>query len=163
MQLRFVPWAIWALSVGCLLFASCDSQRVYEDNKEFNQRIWVVSDEPTFGFLITDSLQSYNLYYNIRNSLQYDWDRVFVTYTLLDSAGQQLASKLVYNQLFDQTGRPLGESGLGDLYDHQFPLEKGYRFPYRGRFAIRLTQFSRQDTLRGVLAVGIRVERLDAQ
>lgn len=162
MHRRLTLQAILAFSVSCILTTSCDSRRVYEDNKEFNQRFWVVSDEPAFGFLITDSLQSYNLYYNIRNSLQYDWDRVFVTYTLSDSTGQELASKLVYNQLFDQTGKPLGQSGLGDLYDHQFPLVKDYHFPYRGKFTIRLTQFSRQDTLRGVLAVGIRVERAAA-
>lgn len=149
------------LAVLCLsnLLVSCDTNRVYEDYVEFPQRMWVVREEPVFAFVIADSTQTYNLYYNVRNSIQYDWDRIFVSYSLLDSAGGELSRKLVYNNLFDPTGRPLGESGLGDLYDHQFPLLQAYRFPKAGTYRVRLTQFSRQDSLRGVLAVGIRVER----
>lgn len=146
-----------------LLMASCDDKRVFEVNHEFPERSWLVSDEPTFRFSIKDSAGTYNIYYNVRNSLQYDWDRLFVTYTLSDSTGAELSRKLVYNDLFDPTGRPLGDSGLGDLYDHQFPLLKDYRFPHRGTYTLRLTQFSRQDTLGGVLAVGVRVERAEKE
>ncbi len=138
---------------------SCDEKRLYEDNVEFKERYWLVSNEPSFEFMIADSAQAYNLYYNVRNSLDYRWDRIFVTYVLTDSAGNELAKKLVYNDLFDPAGRPYGESGLGDLYDHQFPLLANYRFEHAGKYSLRLIQFSRQDTLRGVLAVGARVER----
>jgi gliding motility-associated lipoprotein GldH len=146
-----------AVLLGVILF-SCDSSRVFEENREFASRQWLVNEEPTFEFFITDSARSYNLYYNLRNSLHYDWDRIYVTYALTDSSGKELARKLVYNELFDPTGRPFGESGLGDLYDHRFPILTGYRFSHAGKYSIRLTQFSRQDTLRGVLAVGVRVE-----
>lgn len=140
------------------LMCACDSRRVFEDNREFRDRQWVVGEEPSFEFRIADSAQTYNLYYNLRNSLHYDWDRIYLTYILTDSAGQELQRKLVYHALFDPAGRPLGESGLGDLYDHQFPLLTNYRFGHSGIYRLRLIQYSRQDTLRGVLAVGIRVE-----
>lgn len=145
--------------LALVLLAACDKQRLYEDNKEFTHQAWVVSDEPSFSFVIEDSVQTYDLSYNLRNSIQYEWDRIFVSYSLTDSTGTVLAKKLVYHDLFDPTGRPLGESGIGDLYDHQFLLLPGYRFPHRGTYTVRLTQFSRQDTLRGVLAVGFRVAR----
>lgn len=137
----------------------CDRRRVFEENREFAHRYWAVSDEPSFEFVVADSTGAFNLYYNVRNSLDYPWDRIFVTWSLSDSAGHELARKLVYNDLFDPTGRPYGQSGIGDLYDHQFLLAKGYRFSHPGKYALRLTQFSRQDTLHGVLAVGVRVER----
>lgn len=141
------------------LLQGCDERRVFEDNKEFVQRYWLVTDEPSFEFPVDDSLQSYNLYYNVRNSIDYRWDRVFVTWVLSDSTGQELSRKLVYNNLFDPTGRPTGESGIGDLYDHQFPVATHYHFPHAGKYKIRLLQFSRQDTLQGILAVGVRVEK----
>lgn len=147
----------FALLTATLL--SCDDQRLYEDNHEFKKRVWVVSEEPVFEFHVPDSMQSYAIYYNLRNSLEYPYARIFVTYTLYDSASRELASKLVYNDLFDAAGRPYGESGLGDLYDHQFRLLDGYQFLAPGKYAIRLTQFMRQDTLPGVLSVGVRVER----
>ncbi len=161
MSPRSLRQAWLSLFVPGVLLCSCDDVRVYEENREFQKRFWAVSEEPVFEFVIGDSAMSYNLYYNIRNSLQYEWDRIFITYALSDSSGTELSRKLVYNDLFDTAGRPLGESGLGDLYDHQFPLLKGYRFPHRGKYRLRLIQFSRQDTLRGILAAGIRVERAE--
>ncbi len=151
----------WSLSFLLLagLLGSCDDRRVFEDNHEFAGRAWLVKDEPVFEFTISDSIQTYNVCYNVRNSLDYPSTRINVTYTLFDSAGLELKKKLVYNNLFEPSGRPLGESGLGDLYDHQFPILTAFRFPTRGKFAIRLTQFMRQDTVPGILSVGIRVER----
>lgn len=146
--------------VAATMLVSCDEKRVYEDNVEFKERFWLVSREPSFEFTIADSTQAYNIFYNVRNSLDYRWDRIFVTYVLSDSSGHELAKKLVYNDLFDPAGRPFGESGLGDLYDHQFPLLSNYRFEHSGKYSLRLIQFSRQDTLQGVLAVGARVERV---
>lgn len=116
-----------------------------------------------FEFHIEDSLADYNVYFNVRNSLDYPWTRINVTYSLQDSAGQSLAQKLVFHDLFDATGRPYGQSGIGDLYDHQFLLLGKFRFPRPGSYSLRLTQFSREDTLRGVLAVGARVERAEDQ
>jgi len=142
---------------------ACDPSRVYEDHHEFKKRTWVLSDEPTFAFEVKDSAQFYNLYYNIRNSLDYPYSRIFVSCALYDSAGNELQRKLLQHELFDPAGRPLGESGLGDLYDHQFPILGDYRFTTRGHYSVRFTQFMRQDTLPGVLAIGLRVERREVE
>jgi gliding motility-associated lipoprotein GldH len=154
----------WSLVIASALglLSACDNKRLFEDNAEFKTRTWMVKEEPAFEFSIGDSLQAYNIYYNVRNTLDYPFARIFLNYTLIDSAGQELTKKLVYNDLFDQkSGRPFGESGLGDVYDHQFPLLSQYRFKAPGRYRIRLTQFMRQDTLKGVLAVGVRVEKIE--
>lgn len=138
---------------------SCDSRRIYEDNLEFKDRTWKVTEEVRFNFTIPDTARRYNLYYNVRNTLDYPYARIFITYHLYDSTGSELTKKLVFHDLFDQkTGRPLGDSGLGDLYDHRFPLLEHRRFGYRGKYSIKLDQFMRQDTLQGVAAVGVRVE-----
>ena len=141
-----------------LLFASCDSSRVYEQQVDFD-RAWIVTDKPRFDFEIKDHTQVYSLYYTVRNSLDFPFSRLFVTYTLQDSTGIQLRQELVSNYLFDQkTGEPQGSSGLGDLYDHRFPLVTNYQFERPGKYSITLEQFNRRDTLDGVLAVGARVE-----
>ncbi|HRI78245.1 MAG TPA: gliding motility lipoprotein GldH [Cyclobacteriaceae bacterium] len=142
-----------------LIVTSCDSQRVYEDQTEFQDRSWKVTEEPRFNFTIPDTVARYNIYYNVRNSLSYPYARIFVTFHLYDSLGKELSENLVNNDLFDQkTGAPFGSSGLGDLYDHQFLLLKHHRFHARGNYSIKLDQMMRKDTLQGILAVGIRVE-----
>ncbi len=141
---------------------ACDSNRIYENNLEFNDRAWKVIEEPRFEFTVPNSSDHYNLFYNVRNSLDFPYARIFVTWHLYDSTGKEITKKLVFNDLFDEkTGRPLGDSGLGDLYDHRFPILENYSFANPGKYSLKLDQFNRQDTLQGVIAVGVRVERND--
>lgn len=139
----------------------CDPARIYEKNQDFDQRFWLSTEQPEFEFLITDTATSYNVYGNVRNTIAYPFARLFFTYSLRDSLGNTVQEKLVDHTLFDpSSGKPQGTSGLGDIYDHQIPLLAGYRFSKPGAFTLRLEQFMRQDTLPGVLAVGVRVEKV---
>ena len=98
----------------------------------------------------------------MRNSVSYPWSRLFITYYLQDSTGKDLQTKLLNEDLFDtKSGKPLGESGLGDIYDHQFQVLRDYQFAYPGKYKMKFEQFMRTDTLHGILAVGLRVERAD--
>lgn len=141
-----------------LLF-SCDSDRLFEQNINLKERYWRVDEPMIFDFKIEDSSQPYNIYYNIRNSLEYPYARLFVHYTLSDSTGVPIEKKLNAQFLFDQkTGKPLGKSGIGDVFDHQFLLLEKQVFNYPGKYQLKIEQYNRQDTLRGILAVGARVE-----
>ena len=152
--------SFFRLLIIAIFFFSCDDQRVYERNIDLNSRFWPVSERPEFEFEIDNPNQSYNLYCNVRNSLDYPFARIFITYYLQDSAGVTLEKDLVRQLLFDEkTGEPFGESGLGDLYDHRIPLKKNYRFPYKGKYRMTFEQYMRTDSLAGILAVGVRVER----
>ena len=85
--------------------------------------------------------------------------RIFFTYYLQDSTGAEIQKKLVTQYLFDaKSGKPFGNSGLGDIYDHRFELLKDYQFKDRGRYKIKFEQLMRVDTLQGILAIGLRVE-----
>ncbi len=146
--------------ITAMLMVSCDSNRVFEDNTEFPDRTWKVTEEPKFIFTIQDTSLQYNLDYNIRNNLDYPRSRIFVMYHLYDSSDNEISRKLVYNDLFEEkTGKPFGNSGLGDVWDHRFPLASKYHFPFPGKFSIKLEQRTRLDTLEGVIAAGVRVER----
>jgi gliding motility-associated lipoprotein GldH len=143
-----------------LLLIGCDSSRVHEANVEFADETWKMADKLTIDFQINDTTLQYNLYFNVRNSLDYPYSRLFVNYALVDPTGVMLDAKMLGNNLFDQkTGEPFGQSGIGDLFDHQFPLLKQYRFYNTGVYKLTFRQFMRKDTLEGVFAVGARVER----
>jgi gliding motility-associated lipoprotein GldH len=146
-----------------LFLAGCDSSRIFEDYKEFEDRTWKINDPAVFEFQINDVSKKYNLYYNVRNSLDYPVSRIFVNYLLTDSAGNEIAKQLKSDFLFEKDGQPLGRSGLGDVYDNQFLLLGNHRFEKSGTYRFRLEQFSRYDTLAGILAVGIRVETANQQ
>jgi gliding motility-associated lipoprotein GldH len=150
---------IFFLLLASLCIAGCDSNRVYEDYKEFKTKSWMINDPAVFEFEITDTTKKYNLYYNVRNSLQYPFSRIFVNYSLADSTGTEISKQLLSNYLFDQkTGRPLGRSGLGDVYDNQFLILENQLFKKSGAYKFQLEQFNRLDSLTGILAVGFRIE-----
>jgi gliding motility-associated lipoprotein GldH len=147
--------------VALVFLASCDDARVYEKVFDFEQRQWVVDEKPEFEFVIDDVSNRYNVYCNVRNSVSYPYSRLFFTYYLLDSTGVEIQKNLISEFLFDaKTGEPRGKSGIGDLYDHQLTLLKEYQFSTPGKYKIALEQFMRMDTLAGILAVGIRVEKV---
>jgi len=151
------------LAISSLLF-SCDSDRLYEKNINLEQRYWRVDEPMIFDFKIEDSSQPYAIYYNVRNSLEYPYARLFIQYSLADSTGLQIEKKLNAQFLFDQkTGKPLGQSGIGDVFDHQFLLIEKQVFNYPGKYQLKIEQFNRQDTLQGILAVGARVEMYKAK
>jgi gliding motility-associated lipoprotein GldH len=141
-----------------LLASSCDDSRVFEKNYDFKEREWQVTEKPSFEFIVGNN-QPYNLYCNLRNSVAYPYSRIFINYTLKDSAGLELKKEMINTFLFNEkTGEPIGSSGVGDIYDQQLLLLKDYNFKQPGTYTIQFEQFMRTDTLQGVLAVGLRVE-----
>jgi gliding motility-associated lipoprotein GldH len=143
-----------------LVLSACDSNRVYEINRDFSDRTWKVADTVQFHFRIKDPGVKYNILYAVRNSLEYPYARLFVTWHLRDSTGKELDKKLVSGYLFEEkTGRPTGTSGIGDIYDHRFMLIPDYKFVQSGKYNVTLQQSMRTDTLEGVLSVGVRIEK----
>jgi gliding motility-associated lipoprotein GldH len=145
----------------CVVFAvmACSDNRLYEDYVDFEERFWAVTERPGFEFQIDDPKAKYSLYCNLRIAESYPYSDFNFQYTLTDSTGKELVKRLVVKDVFDRkSGKPFGESGLGDIYDHQVQLAE-HSFTNPGKYKITLEQFMRTDSLEGVLAVGVRVEK----
>jgi gliding motility-associated lipoprotein GldH len=162
LKLSSVNYRLVLFLIGLVfLSSSCDSNRVYEDNIEFKDRTWKITTPAELEFEVSDTTQSYNLYLDVRNSLDYPYARLFVNYQLVDPNGTVVKKEMLTENLFNiKTGEPNGRSGLGDVYDHQFGFLSNHSFEKTGKHKVRFEQFMRQDTLRGILAVGLRVETI---
>jgi gliding motility-associated lipoprotein GldH len=156
--------ALFVITFMAVFLTACDESRVYEENYDFRDRHWLMNDQPVFEFQISDTTSQYNLYCYLRNSVSFPFSRLFINYTLTDSTGKPLDKKLTQAFLFDQqTGKPQGSSGLGDIYDQKISLNTRYRFPYSGKFKVQFGQSMRVDSLDGVLAIGLRVEKVTGE
>jgi gliding motility-associated lipoprotein GldH len=151
--------SLWITALFCSGLFACDSQRVYEENKDFEQKVWLSDSIPVFTFEIKQPELKYNIYYNIRNTVAYPYQNLYLTYYLEDTLGRQVSSALHNMTLFDpKTGKPRG-NGLGDIFDHQILALPEYQFDSAGVYNFRIEQYMRMDTLPEILSVGVRIEK----
>ncbi|MEM7106786.1 MAG: gliding motility lipoprotein GldH [Bacteroidota bacterium] len=144
-------------------FQACDNHRIYEKNYDLADKTWLSDSVLRFDFELVTIEQPTNLFYNIRNSLSYPFQNLYVKYTLTDTLGQVFREELVNHNLFDvKTGKPFG-SGIGDVFDHRIKLLSNYRFENPGKYKIYLQHYMRPDTLKEVISVGVRLERVPVE
>lgn len=151
---------VWV--AACLLiFSSCDPARIYEQNIDLAEGNWAVENVPVFEFDIQDTTQQYDVYFNVRYNLQYNFYNLYMQHQLIGPDSAVLSSQLHELLLMDpKTGKPLGK-GFSDTYDLQARAIKGITFPKAGTYRLKLTQYMRQDPLPAILSVGIRVAKAD--
>ena len=138
----------------------CDKNRVYEENQDIPDNNWQIKNVPQFSFVIEDTNVPYHIYFNVRNAIFYEFYNLYMWDELIGPDGRTLDVKLHEMYLMDKkTGEPLGE-GAGDIFDHQFLAIKNFKFPQAGTYKIRLKQYMRKDPLPGIMAVGVRVEKV---
>jgi gliding motility-associated lipoprotein GldH len=167
LSLRRIRLARWdtrfaALFIALLAFAGCDDNQVYEKNVDFKQKVWAADSLPVFQFQINNPDQPYNIYWNVRNTVSYPFQNLYLTYYLEDTVGNTITEDLYQIDLFEpRTGKPYG-SGLGDIFSHQILALPNYQFDSAGMYQIRLEQYMRRDSLPEILSVGVRVEVAEA-
>ncbi|MCE7062570.1 gliding motility lipoprotein GldH [Dyadobacter sp. CY343] len=154
---------IFAVLLLCLSLVSCDDSIVYKAHEDIDDGLWYIKNKPSFKVEITDTTQVYNLYYLLRNTLQYPYYNLYLTRNFT-GPGQKLISNTLEEVYLSNevTGKPYGH-GLGDLFDHKIPFLKNYRFSKAGIYTITLSQSMRQNPLPFVMSVGISVEKVKAK
>lgn len=135
---------------------SCDSERVFEDDQSFENHSWHMDNMPQFSFEIDDT-SAMNIYFKMRNDLEYPFQNIYLTYYLLDEAGEEIASELVNIELFDEiTGKPQGKGN--SIYQSSEAILTSYSFPKAGEYTLKFAQYMRSESLAGVHSVGVRIE-----
>lgn len=144
-----------------ILFAGCDSERVYESDFDFADQSWHMDSIPSFEFQI-DEVEGNDVLLKIRNSLDFPFRNCYMTYYLEDSAGSVLSTDLVNFQLFDETtGKPFGKGN--SVFQHSEKILSDYDFPSTGIYRLRIAQYMREVSLDGTYSIGVRIEEADQE
>lgn len=143
---------------------ACDESRVFEQNKDIADQAWHKDSTLHFEVGIPDASIPYHVYYNIRNSVDYPAQNMYLNIEIQDSTGQLITRDLNNIELFDpKTGKPYGD-GLGDIFDHQLKVFENFTFPYAGTYLVEVNHQMRDKVmvdsrLPSVVSVGIRIEK----
>ena len=147
-----------ALAAIMLFCAGCsDPKAVTDQNTAVANHNWTYTGKIGYAVKIDDATIPYNLYMNLRVTGDYKYSNLFVliTQTAPDKKSKTTRYEL---KLASKDGEWLGQ-GSGNLYGYQLPFRTNYKFPAKGVYHFTIEQNMRDNPLREVSDVGLRVEK----
>jgi len=139
-----------------VLSSSCGRNTVFDETIDVDESGWFKNDLARFDVLIEDSLASYNYYLNLRHSVDYRYSNLFVFMNTTYPNGN-ISRDTVEFVLADKSGKWYGK-GWGEIKDNSIMLVRDIKFPLEGSYTFQIQQAMREDTLKGVSNIGIRIE-----
>jgi gliding motility-associated lipoprotein GldH len=136
-----------------------DKGLVIDHNVEIVNLNWSYTDKVLIDVKIDDPSVFYNVYFNLRITPDYKYSNLFV---LINQSGPDKKTKALRQEytLANPDGEWLG-AGSGNLYSYQIPSRLHYKFPAKGVYHFLIAQNMRDNPLRAVSDVGLRVEKAE--
>ena len=155
------------LSLFFIAISCSDGHRVFEQVQQIENGKWLRKEYVTLDLPVSDTIIDYNLFYTVRNTVDYPFYNLYLRLSIEDSIGSTIIDQ--DNELFlfhPNTGVPTGKHNylinttLGGVYDHRFPIYTRLMFPHKGNYKVKIKQFMRnEDHIDGILAIGLRLDK----
>lgn len=146
---------LFIASIGLLLSGCSDHGGVFDQSNEIENRNWSYSNKVRYDIKVDDSSASYSLFLNLRVGGDYKYSNIFVM-VKISGPGLKTQATRYETRLADPDGKWLGD-GSGGLYSYQSPFNTNFHFPAKGVYHFEIEQNMRDNPLRGVSDVGLRV------
>lgn len=137
------------------LITSCTDTAIVDRNIAIPGHTWRYDEQPSITAHIIDTATRYHIYINLRHTSDYKYSNVFVLLHQQRPGGKDTTERFEL-QLAEPDGRWLG-SGTGSMYTHQQLVKESVRFPDTGIYVFAIEQNMRENPLREVTDVGIRI------
>lgn len=151
-------WIVFAIIV-----VSCDSNRVFDAYKSV-PNAWHKDSITSFKIHPPDSINSYNLFVNLRNTNEYKYNNLFLIVEMVFPHGKTIKDTLEY-KMADPTGKLLGE-GITDVKENKLWYKEEVVFSEAGEYTVNIQHAMRENgkvngvvELEGVTDVGFRIEK----
>ena len=142
----------------CSLFIVCLSctKSVYFEKYQTIDNPWDKNKEYFFTCEIDDPSVSYNLSLQIRNNNLYPYQNLWLFLAEEQSDGY-VQRDTVECMLADEYGKWRG-TGIS-IYHLNIPIRSKYTFPQQGKYTFAIRQGMRDDQLKGIEQIGVRIEK----
>ena len=143
-----------------LVFAitSCTTADLYEKTVAIPEHEWKSDFKPEFEFSITDTNSLYQAFFVIRHTEQYNFKNIWVNYYFQPPADTLHKESREFQLATNEKGW-LG-TGMDDIYEQRVKLSTYPGKLKAGTYKFILENIMREDPLKHVLNVGIRVEKV---
>lgn len=142
-----------------LVFISCNNSIVFEKYKNFEDQSWHSDSVINFDYTIADTTLKYKLDLNLRHSVNYEYQNLFLFITF------ESTRDTIELLLADKRGRWFGR-GVGDIREVKAPLKEKQSFLKKGSKSIKIEQAMRYGSeqeiinLKFVDAIGISITKI---
>lgn len=157
-RLYLIPCVLSLVS----FFNSCTTIDLYEKHVSIPGHDWKSDFKPRFRFTIKDTTAGYQIFFIMRHDEKYSFNNIYVDITnKAPGADSSTTSRLPLTLATNDKGW-LG-SGMDDIYEHRIALnreEDPFIFRTPGEYEFTVAQIMREDPLRHVYSVGIRIEKI---
>ena len=158
MTKRITNYSFILLLTSLLLTLSCKSDIVFTGFITIPDKIWKLSEKPTFEVPVTDTLSPNNIWLMIRTGSAYPFRNIYLFVTTVTPEGKSLTDTLQYN-LADEKGKWYGK-GVGDIHELNLPYKSNVFFPLKGTYLFKIQHGMRIEDLKGIYDIGLRVEKI---
>ncbi len=155
--MRFGLLILLWVSIAC--FPSCTDSALVDTNRAIPNHNWSYANKVSVNVTITDPSVPYNVYLNFRHTADYRYSNIFVVMHQSGPGVSRTSERMEFRIAYPD-GEWLG-SGSGSLYSYQFPVRERYKFPAKGTYSFEFEQNMRDNPLREVSDVGLRVAPAD--
>ena len=138
--------------------AACqDTTTIADTNQVITNRNWSYVNKVRVPVTIEDNSIAYNVYINLRHTADYKYSNIFLLIRNQGPDGKVVTVRKEFKLAYPD-GQWLGK-GSGNLFSYQLPFYEKYRFPAKGKYIFEVEQNMRDNPLKEITDVGIRVER----
>ncbi len=146
-----------------LVFISCSKQPFFTRYKNIENNKWAIDKSVDFNIAVADTLTSYNIFINIRNTNQYPYSNLFLVVTETFKNTILQIDTLEY-QMADASGHWLG-TGFTSVKENKLIYKTDYTFPKKGDYSFSIVHAVRKNGhilgdkyLEGISDVGLQIE-----
>lgn len=140
------------------IFLACNEPgTLIDQNTAISNHNWSYPTKIKTDVKIDDTSVPYNIYFNLRHSADYRYSNIFVLVHQINPDHKTHTTRFEF-KLANPDGEWLG-NGSGNLYSYRLLLHQNYYFPAKGTYSFTIEQNMRDNPLKEVADVGLRVEK----
>jgi gliding motility-associated lipoprotein GldH len=140
-----------------IIATACDKSVFYNQSIHIEKNEWKASDTLFYSFNSTDTLASYDFYFEVRNTTDYDMQNLYLFITAY-YPGNTYSRDTAECILAAPDGKWYGK-GMGKHKDNRFLFRKGVKFRKPGNYIIAVNQAMRKEKLTGISDVGVLIKK----
>lgn len=139
------------------LMSSCNDNTIFVERKHIEAGSWKTTDTLYYQFSITDTITPVDIYFNVRNSVDYQNQNLYIFLTAF-YPGNKFSRDTIDISLAEPDGKWIGK-GSGAYRDVSFLFRKNLTFTKPGIYTLAINQAMRTKELKGISDFGIRIDK----